>query len=928
VVEQRSDFQYSDDDLTIDKLDSEPLDPGVVDLFDYLDDDSSPISRLKALVLSIDWEINDDVLRDFNEELISLRDIWGGDPIKVVYLQALEKITKYIYRARSDAHPDAIKLLPKLFVDLEKIVQGGRRMSEDEKKRLLVEDVRHFERLKAQIQARHPSQIAASHEPARAARQTTDGAGGVMAIHRLKALILGIDWEITEKDLMALRREVLQLEEIFASSRPKQLFLQGIGTLSAYIRNKKSNAHADAFSLLHNFFVGLEKVVTEGLDFPAEKAVLLPLVARFNVFKTTIASTLSADAIAKSKQAVLEEEAGDEYAAGPLQPAFADLPDDVHGFHLEEEAISPDVPQAVVADIENFFTEEDGPPLASVVDEMGLRDPANDIENLLNQPAAAPVAVAPEVALRGINVETDADDDSGEAALPLQGGQLAPALSDEPALPYGESGSVGQTFPIESEIPEEISNRLDDFFSTPQMPPAVPALGAVGEIETAAFVTVSSDVALQGANVEMDGDDEKYEGAPTLAGGDSREEDREPAPALADVDAPELSLDEDEVDVEFSVASESESVVLSASSDDEPDEFDDAATSDELAPALSGFADAELPERSEFAEEEAGEKGDDVLALESGELLSFFDDQSAAGEMEIASSGHVGKSAVQVESSLDDAPRRLDDEPQQDDLVAFLADDENPAEEMTSSMSEEHDEENETGPIAFLADDVPAPVNSTFGSDSDTESERSALDATDQFINDFFADKTEESLSSAETTPELDLRGIPGVDVGDEIAPVSRHGFAEIPGIDADDEIAPVAALSEAGPGIAPTTPLRAETSLRDCVDALSDEINDDILEQSYREVSRLRAELGGQPLAGMYLQFISTIMQHIDRRRADASDAALPLLRQTLAHLEESQQNGETGEIERSLLGDTQAVLSWQQSLFPDNGAAARVWL
>jgi len=941
VVEQRSDFRYSDDDLTtLDRFDSEPLDssvvdPSVVDLFDYLDNDSSPIDsspigRLKALVLSIDWEITDEVLRDFNEELVFLRGIWGGDPIKAVYLQALEKISKYIYRTRSEAHPDAVKLLPLLFVDLEKIVQEGKNMSEDEKKQLLIADVRRFERLKAQILERHSGQFVVSSKPVQVVEQTTTSVApnydGVVAIKRLKAQILGIDWEITEKDLMALRREVLHLEGIFAHSRPKQLFLQGIGTLSAYIRNKKSNAHADAFSLLHDFFGGLERVVTERLDFPAEKAVLLSLVSRFNTFKETIASTLSAEAIAKSKQAVLEEEAKEEEDIGPLQPAFADLPDNLHGFHIEEEALSPDVPKAVIADIEKFFTEEDGPPLTRVADAVNLYDSVNGNGNSFGQPAVVdPVAVAPEVALRGINVETEADDDSSEAALPRQGGQLAPALSDEPVFPYpyGGVGAINQTPAADAEIPEEISNRLDDLFSASLAPLSAPVSSSMEETESAASA-VSADMPLymplQGVDVDADVDDERYEDSSSVDLADWHDEsEKEPAPALSDVHTPELRREADEAKMEFSPAA-----------DDEPEEESEyGGGSAEIVPALSDFDDANMPERSEFAEED----DDAVVALENEEILAFFQDKSPDAEGERAFPFQVEKSKTLVADELEilDVPQQPDVK-QRQNFVAFLSEDAMPGQmpAAPATVGETYEDKAEQDDvIAFLSDELSSPAEEVPIAGKNAGSDFPLTDETEPFVDDFFAGKSDQLPADfAESAVEESIAEVTDLDAVAEVASMAEKNYSQVVDLDVNDASPLEEALSADVELPSNSTPFSEDISLRECVNALADEINDDILDQSYREVRRLRAELDNQPLAEIYLQFISAIMQHIDQRRANASDEALPLLRQTLAHLEESRRNGGLENIHRFLLYDTQAVLAWQQSLLQGSAPAARPWL
>ena len=150
MVEQYTENQY-DDDLTGGSGEyDDSYYTGAEDLFDYTPDNESPISRLKSLILSIDWEITDDVLLDFNEELVDLKDIWAGEKINLVYVQALEKLSKYIYQKKADSHPSAIKLLLTLYHNLEKIVSSDD-LSDAEKKKILLEDVKRFENLKSHL---------------------------------------------------------------------------------------------------------------------------------------------------------------------------------------------------------------------------------------------------------------------------------------------------------------------------------------------------------------------------------------------------------------------------------------------------------------------------------------------------------------------------------------------------------------------------------------------------------------------------------------------------------------------------------------------------------------------------------------------------------------------------------------------------------
>lgn len=342
-MEQYTEKQY-DDDLTVvaDEY-NDSFQTDNVDLFEFPSYDESPIARLKSLVLSIDWEITDDILKQFNEELLDLKDIWANEKLYLVYVQALEKISKYIYQEKADSNPNAIKLLLTFYYNLEKII-SSEDMSEEEKKQILLEDVQKFEKLKQQIgratKVEKKSSVADRAEETVSRTGISASAATKSILLDLKAIVLGIDWEITEKDLGKLRDEVIRLEGVFAGSRPKLIFLQGIGTLGAYIRLKKSNAHADAFKLLHSFFAGLEKIVNSSLSLDEEKAVLFPEVEKFNSFKSIVGTTISTEAAQDDRDVDFSEDEGDEEGVGSgFSPAFSDLPEgETRGFQEEEEA--------------------------------------------------------------------------------------------------------------------------------------------------------------------------------------------------------------------------------------------------------------------------------------------------------------------------------------------------------------------------------------------------------------------------------------------------------------------------------------------------------------------------------------------------------------------------------------------------------------
>ena len=570
-MKQYTGNQY-DDDLTVGTEDyDDSYYTGTVDFFEFATDDESPISRLKSLILSIDWEITDEILMQFNEELIDLRDIWAGEKINLVYIQALEKISKYIYQKKANSHPSAIKLLLTLYHNLEKIVSSYD-LTEEQKKEILLEDVKRFESLKRHIgQNSQPiDREMPLHQPKQ--QKKTDHTSSEQDLLTLKANVLGIDWEITDQDLNALRQEVVRLEEKFAESRPKLILLQGIGTLAAYIKLKKSNAHADAFKLLHLFFESLEKIVATSRSLEEEKEILLPAVERFNSFKTLLGPTIASEAISRDEREMEESDSSVD-SVTTLAPAFADLSEEeVKGFQAEEEAESLDLPSSGNIDnhVESFFMAESFKVLESGHSPEDCA--AVDEENQKN-------------ALEGVNVEIDDEDDT--EGLSFRAGSPTPALSDVYENEPGDDFPPALTevsLPIEDEIGIEW--------------PAEEGNDKNAELD---FSNLDKDLVLQGVDVETDADDDSDEEAlPLMAG--------KLAPALVAND--EVSLYNAGI---FDKSSSGEII------------------DDEIAGTLDGFFDEEIA--LHLSQAPAGEKrSDQVVALagdskdEAGQN-EFFDEK-------------------------------------------------------------------------------------------------------------------------------------------------------------------------------------------------------------------------------------------------------------------------------------------------------------
>jgi hypothetical protein len=109
-----------------------------------------PLRFLKATVLSIDWEITDEVMGRFIDQIERLKESHQEDKTILPLLQMLGSTGQHIRIFKENAHPTALKVLKSLYLCLEKVMAENP-PGEVEKSRLLFREIRKFKALKAQI---------------------------------------------------------------------------------------------------------------------------------------------------------------------------------------------------------------------------------------------------------------------------------------------------------------------------------------------------------------------------------------------------------------------------------------------------------------------------------------------------------------------------------------------------------------------------------------------------------------------------------------------------------------------------------------------------------------------------------------------------------------------------------------------------------
>ena len=109
-----------------------------------------PLKGLKAVLLSIDWEITDSTMDSLLNEIKNVEYVYSEDKIILTFLQLLGSIGRYVKANKGRAHPDATRVINSVYEALEKVAltEG---MTRVEKEKMLLEEVANFKKLKQQV---------------------------------------------------------------------------------------------------------------------------------------------------------------------------------------------------------------------------------------------------------------------------------------------------------------------------------------------------------------------------------------------------------------------------------------------------------------------------------------------------------------------------------------------------------------------------------------------------------------------------------------------------------------------------------------------------------------------------------------------------------------------------------------------------------
>ena len=186
-----------------------------------------PLAELKNLILSIDWEITDQVLDNFLQQLKDLRLTYKHDKIVSTFLQILNSLGNYIKTNRAKAHPKTFKILNSVFSSLDKVVLSGD-MSENTKKKILRTEMARYQELRVQI----AKSKAAAEQPKKKARPAVIAQPDVKEKREEPEVV---ETEPSEQPAVAVQEELILTDEQPQVTAAVETLAQAVEEIKRYI---------------------------------------------------------------------------------------------------------------------------------------------------------------------------------------------------------------------------------------------------------------------------------------------------------------------------------------------------------------------------------------------------------------------------------------------------------------------------------------------------------------------------------------------------------------------------------------------------------------------------------------------------------------------------------------------------------------------
>jgi hypothetical protein len=235
------------------------------------------LNKLNKVIESININITDDNTNNLKNQLSELVPLYKTNHAATYLIKMLQSLAKHLGSKKNKVNADTLPVLNSIASGLEQLMDNPD-LTKDEINEILLKEVLQFKSLKNKISS---TPLINDNE-----------------INELKAVLLAIDWEISDTTLENFKKVITNLLSRLKYYNIHFAFLKIINTTVQYIGTQKANAHTDSISFLHSVFESFEQIVqTPEMTYKEKKQLLETDIKKFQAFKNKISSKEKEDQI-------------------------------------------------------------------------------------------------------------------------------------------------------------------------------------------------------------------------------------------------------------------------------------------------------------------------------------------------------------------------------------------------------------------------------------------------------------------------------------------------------------------------------------------------------------------------------------------------------------------------------------------------------
>ena len=226
------------------------------------------LNTLNKIIESININITDNNITAFQNELAKLSALYKTDQAATYFLKMLKALAKYLDSKKERVHGDTISVLISIVAGFEKLMNNPE-LTKNQINEILLKKNLEYKTLKNKISS---LPVINDNE-----------------INDLKAVILAIDWEISDTTLESFKNVITTLLSKLKYYKIHYAFLKIIHSIVKYIGTQQANAHNDSISFLHSVFKNFEQIVQHPeMSYEEKKLILETDIKEFQAFKNKI----------------------------------------------------------------------------------------------------------------------------------------------------------------------------------------------------------------------------------------------------------------------------------------------------------------------------------------------------------------------------------------------------------------------------------------------------------------------------------------------------------------------------------------------------------------------------------------------------------------------------------------------------------------